>query len=49
MADPSLRSLWLCGLPFAEEVRKNDWPSIAPAPPSSEQREAADALVDALE
>ena len=39
-------------LPFSDEVKALQWPPLPPslaAPPSAEQRAAADALVDALD
>ena len=46
---PSQKCLWLCLLPFAEEVKEVEWPAPTTAAPSSAQLAAADALVDALE
>lgn len=46
---PSQKCLWLCALPFAEEVRRIAWGAAPTNRPSAEQLGAAEALIDALE
>ena len=47
---PAIRSFWMLGIPFADELKAFDWgpPPTAP-PPTSSQIAAAHALVDAME
>ncbi|OQR92390.1 hypothetical protein ACHHYP_03751 [Achlya hypogyna] len=49
-SEQRLNCLWMHQIPFEEDVRQYEFPSLASAKatPTAEQRQAADALVDAL-
>ena len=47
---PAIRSFWMVGVPFADELKCFDWgPPSAVPPPKPAQVAAAHALIDAME
>ena len=47
---PAIRSFWMLGIPFADELKRFDWgPPPSVPPPTAEQLAAANDLVDAMD